>query len=691
MLEVNYSKKQINPLVEKYQINVEKNMIFQSLITMFKEQTNYQIWAIKAVFENVTNIDEIQRIKAWMENNQTEIKNLIKGNIILYKTPNDFKTLINEMRGIDFMKFIRESINKFNTNQRAMLKKEILSDINNGLDAVNSRKVIDWYEIFRKMSTLVRHRQEKLISTASAINSDVNFLKEHIKTALEATYEWNKDDMLGFMARNASDCSVVYNEGNIVIITVPSFKSSKLMCGNGRTGWCLTREERYFNQYVKDVREATQYFFFDFSKPENHELAHIGFTVRVSQGITNAHSTKNSNLIGEITVDGKRVNIHKALSDAKVPSSVYIHLKKLKNYKWDIEDFLKYVNNNKRDLAISVESNNRIIIRTLTNDGLNKLIDHSLVDYRNVCVNNNTKTYVLLDFNLSKDDDNSLVVMHYAKDQYKFDNLQYMKNAYNVDIKNKKYLETIGITTDMYLNREAIDPSILLHKLMDEGSEQEAINLIVNEKEKLDINYSFNNITPVFKAINNKMYGLFETIINHKNFDSSTEDVLGESLLLCLIYRYRECTDNETNSNEVKKMISAILNSNTFDFNAVNINLDTAVNVACELEKTMWIAEKLIANPNVNINVVNDFNCAALGNAIRFKNIRAIELLGSRPDLVVREEDKELAKRYDIKLDEFINPQPFSTHSVETVINEDKENNDFLSELFAKVLSAKKD
>ena len=53
MSEIIYSKKQINPLVEKYKINVEKNMVFQSLITMFKEQTNYQIWAIKSVFENV--------------------------------------------------------------------------------------------------------------------------------------------------------------------------------------------------------------------------------------------------------------------------------------------------------------------------------------------------------------------------------------------------------------------------------------------------------------------------------------------------------------------------------------------------------------------------------------------------------------------------------------------------------------
>lgn len=685
MSEVIYSKKQINPLVEKYKINVEKNMIFQSLITMFKEQTNYQIWAIKAVFESGANLDEIQRIKSWAENNQTEIKNLIKGNIILYKTPNDFNQLVNEMRGLDMLKFVKDSINKFNTNQRAMLKKAILTNITSGLDALTSTNFIRWYEIFRKMATLVRHRQEKLISTSSAINDDINFLKSHIESALAESYEWNKEDMLGFMARNASDCSVVHNEGDVVLIQVPSFKSSKTMCGNGRTGWCLTREDRYFNQYVKDVKNAKQYFFFDFSKPENHELAHIGFTVRTEQGITNAHSTKNSNLCGDgINVNGKRVNIHTALADAKVPTSVYIRLNDLKNYQWDVEAFLKFVENNKRELAVSVAKGNRFIIRPLTNTCFEKLINHSLIDYRNYSICNDTKTYVLLDFNLPKDKEESMLVMHYVKDQYKIDTLHTMKNAYNTDMRKSNYLEKIGITTDMFLHREAIDPSILLHKLIDENSEKEAIDLIRKDDENLDINYKFNNMVPIFKVINNKMFNLFKVIVNSKKFDSSTCDVFGESLLQSLIYNYSE---EEQGSESVKMMIDTILESENFDFNNVNINLDTAINVACEEESRLWIVEKLIANPNVNINVVNDFNCAALGNAIRNNNLKAVELLGKRPDLVIREEDKELAKRHGIKLVDFINPQPFATHSVEKV-SASKEVS--LADLFAQVLKTRK-
>lgn len=691
MSEVNYSKKQINPLIEKYKINTETNMVFKSIITMFEDQTNYQIWAIKSVFENVIKIENLQRIKVWAENNHTEIKNLVKGNIILYKTVQDFKMLEDEMNGLNMMKFVKDSINKFNTRQRKMMTNNILGGITDGLDALNNPMFKEWFNILRQMSTLVRHRQEKLVSTSSAID-DFNFLKSHIKSALAETYEWNKEDMLGFMARNASDCSVVFDENNVVVIQVPSFKSAKLMCGNGRTGWCLTREERYFNQYVKEPKDASQYFLFDFNKPENNELAHIGFTVRLGSGISNAHSTKNSNLCGEgINVNGRRVNIHTALADAKVPNSVFIHLKPLRYYKWDVETFLKYLEQNKRDLAISVAENNRFIVRALTNDGLAKLIDHTLLDYRAFNVSNDTKTYALIDFNLTKDSDKSVVVLHYTKDKYKFDTLSNMKDAYNVNMVKSKYLESIGITTDMYLNREAIDPTILLHKLIDEGSEKEAIDLICKEGDAFDVNYEFNNNSPIFKAISSKMYNLFDVIVKHKKFNAETADGFGEPLLLSLMYSLTPSEDNRENE-AINKMINSILSSKDFDFNAQNINLDTAVTVACEKPHMYWIAERLIADPNININIINDFNCGALGNAIRRKNTKVLKLLGTRPDLVIREEDKELAKQNGYNLDEFINPQPFATHTVQTVINDENEtsDSDALIKLFANALRYRK-
>lgn len=97
-------------------------------------------------------------------------------------------------------------------------------------------------------------------------------------------------------------------------------------------------------------------------------------------------------------------------------------------------------------------------------------------------------------------------------------------------------------------------------------------------------------------------------------------------------------------------MINIILDSEQFDFNTQNLNLDTAVNIACQYPQTTWIAERFIANPRVNINVVNDFNCSALGCAIYGGNMDAIKLLAQRKDFVVREDDKELAHTKGVNL-----------------------------------------
>ena len=684
MSEINYSKKQINPLVEKYQINVETNKLFNAIITMFNGQTNYQIWAIKLIFEQNIDIFALQRIKQWSENNQNEIKNLLKGNIILYKKKNDIQQLFDEMDGLDKIKFVKDSINKFNTRQRKMLS-VIIDGVNNGLDALSNRLFNEWYDIFRKMSTMVGHRQEKLISTSSAID-DFDFLKQHITSAFAESYEWNKEDMLGFMARNASDCEVVHNEGDIVVVKVPSFKSSKLLCGNGRTGWCLTRQESYFKQYVTEAKR-NQFFFFDFSKKENHELAHIGFTVSSKDGITNAHSTKNSNMCGNgISIDGKIININTALEMAKVPSSAYIKLNSLVNYKWDVEMFLKYIESepNKNKCSISYFQDNRLIISISDIYFLKNLIAHTFIDSRRLSDLNNSKCFLLFDFNLKKDDDKSLILIKFEKDKYNFDMLTNMLTAYNNNIKDRNYLDEIGINISSFLQREKIDATILLHKLIDEKSEKEAIRLIQEEGDKFNVNFEFNRTVPMFKAIDNHMFDLFFSIINHKSFNSNTCDEYGEPLLQFLMYNL--FNDGSEHDKELKELIKIVLKSDNFDFNSQNINLETPLIVACTEASTSWVVKELLKKPNININIVDDFNSSALTVALNNGNIEAVKLLCKREDLVIREEDFEIAKKVGINLKDIMNETKFSY----TIENASSSSEESFTERFAKILSLKK-
>lgn len=687
MLEVNYSKKQLNPLISKYSIDVINNEVFHKIVLMFNEQPNYQVWAIKCVFGGVCPIEVISQIKDWADKNQNEIKNLIKGNIILYKSPSDIQNLLSEMDGLSMIANTRNTINHFNTSQREMLKKVVFKNITNGLEAKSSSKFNSHAKLFKKIDLLPKHRKEHLINTSSAI-TDINFLFEHINSALLASYDWEKEDMLSFMARNASDCSVVFDQGDIVILNVPSFESSKALCGNSRTGWCLTREKSYFNRYVVEPRDAKQYFLFDFSKREDDDLAHIGFTVRQSGGITNAHSTNNNNMLGSgISYNGRNVNIYDALKNCKVPNKVFMTLNKLTNFNWNMESFLKYVDKNSDIIAVCFGENNRIVVHPLNQSALNGLFDHTLINKGDYHVNSDRKMYLVFDFNLEVNDDNALVIMEYCKDKYGFESLNRMVNVYNSNIKNTDYLNSVGIQTNSFLNRENINPKVLLHKLIDERNEDEAVALIANEGDEFDVNYEFSMSIPIFKAIEMKQFKVFKSIINHKMFNCETCDEFGESILMSLMFSY-VCDSSSTDDRKnIKKMIDIILDSKTFDFNVQDINLDTALHTACLKSDLNWVVDRLISKEDVNVNIINDWNCSPLGTAICSKNIEAIKMLGQRKDLNVRDEDFELANEYGIDLKGILGSVlKEKSHVVETVNNEVNS----LEKLFMEALSKRK-
>lgn len=652
MAELVFSKKQLNPLIKKFELDVESNT-FKNIIGMFNGSTDYQIWAIKLVYGGVAPLEVIASIKSWADNNPTEIKNLSKGNIILYKTANDLALLNAEMNAIDKLSFIKNNINRFNTAQRELLRQNILNGITSISKAINNEKIDYWFAVFTKMGRLENHRKEKLISTASALY-DFDNLSKHVISALASTYAWDKEDMLAYAKINANDCSVVYNEGPIVVMQIPSFKSSKLLCGNGRTGWCLTREERYFNQYVKETSGTKQYFLFDFSKPENDELAHIGFTVRAKSGIVNAHSTKNSNMLGSgISYKNKQVSIHDALTMAHVPQHVFMSIDK-PCYTWSPSSLESLINANSKDIALCYANNNQYVVMPLSRKGLNILAKHTYVGVDNISFDDTRyKVYVVLDFNQAYNMENSILVLYYGKDKYGTFSLNRGYNAYNGNVTR----ENLPINEKLFISREALKPEIMIHKLIDEGDEAAAIELIDNNPN-MDVNFEFSSNLPVFYAIEKQMFGLFSKIISSKKFNPASYDGFSESVLQSLMFSYVISPSNviEKKHNEnITHMINEILESPIFDFNTQDINLDTALHTACDNKALIWIVDKLVANPNVDINLINDFNMSPLTTAIRRCNLEAIGLLSRRPDLVIRQEDVELAKTKKIDLGEFFN------------------------------------
>ena len=693
MSELKYSKKQIQPLIDKYAINPETNTTFARIIKMFDGKPNYQLWGVKIVFSKAATMDDLNTIKQWADNNPSLIKRLSKnGNIICYSSKEDINMLMVEMDGLCKIAFVKEIISRFNTDQRKILTENIKADKLDGNTCHTNKTFMSWFELFSKFNKLTANTKTKVIGRMSAVRNATE-IKKFINDALVEKYAWNKEDLLSFAAINTPNCEVVYDKDNIVILQVHTYDESKTLCYS-RTSWCITTSnDQWINYVTRDNNK--QYFFFDFSKPEKDELAHVGFTVCGRTGIKYAHSTSDKDLLNGgrgIEYHGKRVNINKVLENNNIDLGIFMKINDSKFYKWDMNDLISLLERNTSDFVVVHNKDNRIIVNVLTNAGLKVLCGHTYIKVDSMPISGNTKCYLLFDFNLNNDNDKHIVAIYYKKDKYEIDTLDQVEDVFGTDIKENKYLVNLGITSDMYLNREDVNPSILLHKYIDERNEDGAISLIDKNKD-VDINFVFNNRHPIFSAIEAKMNRLVGKIIANDKLNCDAEDEYGESLLQNLLFTYYLDSSvklSEKEMNSVMEMINVIVDSGKFNLNYVDDNEDTLINIACMNKNMAWLVEKLSTMKDIDVNSVNDINMTALGTAIRFNNVDAIKHLGKRPDLVVSENDKKKAKEKGISLDKYIKPQPFNEvteASVGTKVTAKAADADNYDKIFEKVFS----
>lgn len=484
MAELIYAKKRLAPMIQKYGIDVENDKVFQSIIALFNGQTDYQMWAIKVVYGRTTTLDDLNDIKAWADANPTEIAHLSMHNLVSYKTSADIALLHNEMQNLDAVRLVKATINRFNTAQRHALTNTILARVQETPNhALKDSLFKKFYTVAKSFDILPAHRQQKFMSLMSAV-TDVNSIMNHMENAIQETYDWNREDMLSYAQRCCPDVDVVYDKDNVVIARIPSFESSQKLCGNGRTSWCLTRDRGYFTRYTKENENAQQFFLFDFNRKENHDLAHVGFSVNPARGINYAHSTRNNNLMGSVTVDGNSWDIHKVLKHHNIEKSVYVRLKKLTAYKWDKVSFTQMLATH--HIPVTELEDGRLIV-TITDDSLYKrIMGHTL------CPNLNTrenKYFALFDFSKDVDNDKSILLFAFGKDRYETLSFKNMYDAYGSAESNPNVLGKNHVTSDMFVKQGDINPNILLHKLIDEENIKAAIKLLEENKD-IDPEYS---------------------------------------------------------------------------------------------------------------------------------------------------------------------------------------------------------
>lgn len=212
-----------------------------------------------------------------------------------------------------------------------------------------------------------------------------------------------------------------------------------------------------------------------------------------------------------------------------------------------------------------------------------------------------------------------------------------------------------NVSTNIILKRlEHEEKTLEIEFLMalHSANEAKAIEFVNNHKE-LDVNYEYLDRLPIFSAVDYGMGDLFTAILEHPKFKADVEDGFGETLLESLMYLYTAdgCTDEERA--QTKKYIDIVLKSNKIDFNQKDLNEDTAINVACQYPKLFWVLESLASKENIDVNIINDIDHSPLTSAIDNNNLKALELLSKRNDIVVREIDVEKAKENNIDLSKY--------------------------------------
>ena len=688
-MELNYSKKQMQPMIAKFAINPETNTTFHKIIEMFDGMPNYQLWAVKSVFSRNLSMEGLELIHGWLTENKSLIKSLSKnGNVVCYTSAEDIECLMVEIANLNQINLAKTVISMFNTDQRKIMT--TACEVNKCSSTSLTPTFIKWYELFLKFYRCSQSRKGHIIHRASAVR-DASSIFKNISTALEERYCWERGELLTYVSNNTPDCKVVFDKDNVVVLDVPSYKSSNKLC-NGTTSWCITNSDAQWKNYVTDNRNK-QYFLFDFSKPEKDELSHIAFTLTKNNGFRAAHSCSDRDMLGDkVQYKGKRWSIQDALKAVGVGLAVFMQRdgSEKRKFEWTATSIIDFVKKHKKQYAIALNENNKIIVNVLNDDALINLCGYGLIRLNSMPINNESKCYVLFDLARDENDEKSIICLYFRKDRYKVDSLQLMYDSFGSDITSTNYLTQVGIEIDSFINRENIDPSIMLHKYIDENNEESALKLL-KKHPNIDVNMEFNGKTAIFNAVGHRMCKLVGAIIASDKFDANIVDGFGESLIENLLYFFylnigTENLGKEQHEN-VRLMIETIIDSGKFDLNHVDCNYDTAINIACMNQNMLWIVEKLAAMPEINLNQVNDalpgYTC--LGNALRKGNLEAVKILGKRDDLLVRDVDHKLAKRMGINLYDYIKPK--SEHVVSEKKVSTKSETYKYEELFKKVFA----
>ena len=366
---------------------------------------NFFFWAVNSYFKHGLSIFLIEKMMLWNDKYSQLSNKLKKGTITGYTNSSDFFYLIREMTKLRRDKRANDVINMFNTAQKKLLKGASLSDRD--------------YETLSKFGRLSEKKKNNFIRKMSTVEDTSEILKQ-MSFLADVHFEWKKESLLDFI-KNADNfnCEIVIDKDDIVLLKVKDYETVKRLAKT--TNWCISKDKKYWNEYVENNPMATQYVLFDFARKEDDNLSIVGFTSVHDRGITNAHDFQNKNLM-----QGRRAN---TVSEIKSFVSKFIDCNNIygvldkygiklsdvvtyepNQYKWNRDSVFEYLNScvSDEDYYIIYDDGTRVALIAETDD-IRYFLGDTYIDQRGARGIFGNQHIIFMDFSKGQNDPEKLV------------------------------------------------------------------------------------------------------------------------------------------------------------------------------------------------------------------------------------------------------------------------------------------
>lgn len=395
--------KMIKSLSEKYCFG-QNDVTTKRLYIYTNGSKNFFPWSVNLYHHFGISMRTIQNILTWNDCYGQLVKNLSRGTITAYNTPDAVGQLIDELSTLRNEKRINDAINSFNTAQKKLLKSNELLDIDR--------------QTLARFSKLSETKRINFIKKVSTIE-DFQELMRQMRHVTSVHFEWSKESFMDFIQNvEGINYEKIFETDNVVLVKVIDYETIKQL--GKTTNWCISKNKSYWNNYITHHNgTTTQYMIFDFSKLEDDKLSIVGFTTTYNKGITSAHDFVNNNLIGggenEVITNlksylsrfDKTTNIYNVLKSCGIDLTLVAEYDK-PLYKWDRKELMDYlyecvnaenvdiIKSDDTKLLLSVRDSN---IRYFLGDAY---IDNISSDYWG------EQHIIFIDFSLSQYDPNKL-------------------------------------------------------------------------------------------------------------------------------------------------------------------------------------------------------------------------------------------------------------------------------------------